>query len=128
MHSSEAFRQLMLKFSAALLAEAMQLSACHSLHASEARLACFLLLLQDRSSGALNLPLTQEILASMLSVQRTTITAVAGSMQKAGLISYRRGRLEILDHDGLAAVACECYGVIRAQYGRFLLHGRPPSA
>lgn len=64
--------------------------------------------------------LTQEFLADMLGVQRTTVTAVAGSLQTKGLIRYRRGVVDILDRAGLEAMTCECYGAVRRSYERLL--------
>ena len=64
--------------------------------------------------------LTQEFLADMLGVQRTTVTAVAGALQAKGLIRYRRGVVDILDRAGLEAVTCECYGAVRQLYERLL--------
>jgi Crp-like helix-turn-helix domain len=59
------------------------------------------------------IPLTQEFLSQMLGVRRTTVTVVAGVLQKAGLIAYRRGHVEIINRIGLEQAACECYGIIR---------------
>ena len=58
-------------------------------------------------------PLTQQFLAQMLGVRRATVTVIAGALQKAGLIDYRRGRIHIVDRRGLEDVACECYDVVR---------------
>ena len=90
-----------------------------ALHAVEARFCRWLLSCHDRiDSNTVNL--TQEFLADMLGVQRTTVTAVAGSMQAKGLIRYRRGVVDILDRAGLEAMACECYGAVRRGYERLL--------
>src|SRR5690242_13923560 len=77
----------------ALLGEVMVSAACHALHAA-ARLARWLLLVQDRAGGPAALPLTQEFLALMLGLQRTTVTETASALQRAGLIAYRRGSVE----------------------------------
>ena len=61
--------------------------------------------------GSAELNFTQEFLAELLGARRTTVTMVAGAMQRAGLIEYRRGRVRILDRDALKSAACECYGV-----------------
>ena len=90
-----------------------QSSACNSHHSVEQRCCRWLLLAQDRV-GAGAFPLTHEFLAAMLGVRRTGVTEVAGNLQRAGLIRYSRGRVEILDRKGLEAAACECFRVIRA--------------
>jgi Mn-dependent DtxR family transcriptional regulator len=64
--------------------------------------------------------LTQECLAEMLGVRRSTVTVVAGSLQQAGLIHYRRGAINALDRLGLEAAACECYRIVRNRYERLL--------
>jgi hypothetical protein len=69
------------------------------------------------------MPLTQEFIGAMLGVQRTTVTAFAGQLQKAGLIQYQRGRVEITDIEGLEGRACECRGAIRDQRARLGLAG-----
>jgi Mn-dependent DtxR family transcriptional regulator len=69
--------------------------------------------------------LTQEFLAIMLGVRRASVAEVAGKLQQAGLIRYRRGQLRILDRKGLEAISCECYGVIRAEYERLLPYLTP---
>jgi CRP-like cAMP-binding protein len=99
---------------ASIQAEAMQLAACHALHSARSRLARFLLMTQDRmGQPAMHMHMTQELLAEVLGVQRTTVTAAALSLMSEGLIVYRRGRIDIIDRTGLKAAACECYGAIR---------------
>ena len=66
--------------------------------------------------------LTQEYLAEMLGVRRSTVTVVAGALQQAGLIHYRRGAITILDRPGLEATVCECYRIVRTGYERPLVH------
>jgi hypothetical protein len=102
-----------------LFGHAIQSVACNALHAVEARFCRWLLSCQDRTDSN-TIHLTQEFLADMLGVQRTTVTAVAGSMQTKGLISYRRGIVEILDRAGLEAMTCECYSAVRRGYERLL--------
>jgi len=69
------------------------------------------------------LHLTQEFLAQMLGVQRSTVTVAAGEMQRNGIIGYSRGRIHILDRPGLTAKACECYGIVNSSYDRLLKNG-----
>lgn len=103
----------------ALFGHAIQSVACNALHAVEARFCRWLLSCRDRIDTD-TVSLTQEFLADMLGVQRTTVTAVAGSLQTKGLIRYRRGVVDILDRAGLEATACECYGTVRDLYDRLL--------
>jgi len=116
---SAALRDLVDRHNEALFGHAIQSVACNALHAVEARFCRWLLSCHDRiDSNTVNL--TQEFLADMLGVQRTTVTAVAGSMQAKGLIRYRRGVVDILDRAGLETMACECYGAVRKGYERLL--------
>jgi CRP-like cAMP-binding protein len=103
----------------ALFGHAIQSVACNALHSVEARFCRWLLTCHDRISSD-TIALTQEFLADMLGVQRTTVTAVARSLQEKGLIRYRRGVVDIIDRPGLEALSCECYGVIRRTYKRLL--------
>jgi CRP-like cAMP-binding protein len=97
------------------IAQAEQSVACNALHLASQRLARWLLLTQDRLGAAI-VPLTQEYLSVMLGVQRTTVTATAMALKAAGLISYRRGQVEIIDRAGLERAACECYATSRTAW------------
>lgn len=112
-------RGLIDRHNEALFGHAIQSVACNALHAVEARFCRWLLSCHDRVSVD-TVQLTQEFLADMLGVQRTTVTAVAGSLQTKGLIRYRRGVVDILDRAGLESMACECYGAVRRGYERLL--------
>lgn len=103
----------------ALFGHAIQSVACNALHSVEARFCRWLLTCRDRIDSD-TISLTQEFLADMLGVQRTTVTAIAGALQTRGLISYRRGVVDILDRPGLEAAACECYDTVRQNYDRLL--------
>lgn len=92
---------------------------CNRLHPVEQRCARWLLLTQDRA-GADSFPLTQEFLGYMLGVARPSVTVAAGMLGHAGLITYHRGVVAVLDRPGLEAAACECYGVIRDEFARLL--------
>lgn len=96
-----------------LLAEARQEVACHTLHPVQERFCRWLLECQDLSGGPEILPLKQEFLALMLGVQRTTVTEVAKEAQALGHIRYSRGRIEILDREGLEHNACECRATLQ---------------
>jgi CRP-like cAMP-binding protein len=104
-------------YAQAFLREALQTAACNSVHMVEERCARWLLMSHDRSDGD-TLALTQEYLAGMLGVCRSTVTLVAGALQRAGLIRYRRGAIRVLDRPGLEVASCECYRAIRNQYER----------
>jgi CRP-like cAMP-binding protein len=108
---SERIRELVLRYKEALLGQVQQTAACNALHKLEPRLARWLLQALDRTD-AREMPLTQDSIAEMLSVRRTTVTVVAGKLQEAGLIRYRRGRIVVLDRAGLEHLACECYRAI----------------
>jgi CRP-like cAMP-binding protein len=108
---SDRIRNL-LRYKEALLAQVQQTAACNALHPLEARLARWLLQTLDRTEDP-KLPLTQDFMAQMLAVRRTTVTLIAGQLQEAGLISYRRGLVVVLDRPRLEEAACECYRTIR---------------
>jgi CRP-like cAMP-binding protein len=93
---------------ARMLTDAQQNAACNALHRLEPRLAKWLLNSHDRA-GTDTLPLTQEFLGDMLGAQRTTVTAVASALQRSGSISYKRGRIQVLDRPALERASCECY-------------------
>ncbi len=93
--------------------------ACRHRHSVQQRVCRWLLLTHDRV-GADDFPLTQEFLAQMLGVRRPTLTAVAGVLQKAGLIRCRRGRITVLDREGLEAASCTCYRTVRKELDRLL--------
>lgn len=95
-----------------LFAQAQQSTACMANHEIEARLCRWLLRARDLS-GSDKLPFTQEFLAEMLGVRRTSVTTVARTLQEAGMIRYSRGHIEILDVDGLQEAACECYQTVK---------------
>jgi CRP-like cAMP-binding protein len=106
-------------YTLAMLAFTAQSSACNALHPVRQRCARWMLLTHDRV-GTDEFPLTHGFLSQMLGVRRASVTEVAGSLQKQGLISYRHGRLAVADRAGLEASSCECYAVIRAEFDRLL--------
>jgi CRP-like cAMP-binding protein len=109
---SDAIKDIIMRYTEVLWAEAQQIAACHAIHGAEARLARWLLQMQDRIESP-SLPLTQELLSQMIAVRRPTITLIARALQETGLIRYTRGRIVILDRRGLEEVACECYQIIQ---------------
>ncbi len=116
---SPRLRDLAERHAEALFGHAIQSVACNALHSVEARFCRWLLCCRDRIDTD-RVSLTQEFLADMLGVQRTTVTVVARTLQAAGLIRYSRGVVDILDRGGLEATACECYGAVRRTYERLL--------
>ena len=107
------------RYADALLAQMMQSVACNALHSIEARCSRWLLSTQDRVGQSV-IPLTQEALAEMLGVQRTTVTAVAQALQARDLIRYARGRVEILNRQGIEKIACECYAAVEDHFEKLL--------
>ncbi len=114
---SPAFMRLILRFAQSNASQSDQSVACNALHNVSARLARWLLMTDDRV-GNDTVPLTQEYLAVMVGVQRTTVSAAAAELKAANLIRYVRGRIEIIDRPGLERRACECYGVIHEAFAR----------
>jgi len=93
--------------------------ACNRAHPVEERCARWILIAHDRARRDV-FELTQDYLAGMLGVTRPSVSVAAGVLQHAGFVSYRRGRVEVLDRDGLEASACECYEVISEGFRRAL--------
>jgi CRP-like cAMP-binding protein len=102
------FYELLTRYGQALVGFIMQSTACNAVHSVEQRLSRWLLLAHDRV-GKDDFPLTQEFAAMMLGTSRPTVTVVAGTLQKSGLIKYHRGRITIVDRQNLEAASCECY-------------------
>ncbi len=116
---SPAVMHLVLRYTQALLTQTSQLAVCNRHHSLEERLCNWLLLRLDRLESN-HIAVTQEQIASLLGVRRESITAAAGRLQKAKLITYRRGHIEVLDRQGLEARSCECYRVVKNEYDRLL--------
>jgi CRP-like cAMP-binding protein len=102
------FFEIVSGFTQALLGSTMQSTACNAIHSVEQRLARWLLTAHDRV-GADHFPLTQEFVAMMLGAARPTVTIVAGALQRAGLITYKRGKVVVVNRKGLERMSCECY-------------------
>jgi CRP-like cAMP-binding protein len=105
------------RYTQALFIQVAQVAACNRVHLVGRRCARWLLQTHDRV-GADQFLLTQEFLAQMLGVRRAGVSAAAGLLQKAGLIRYSRGRISILDRQGLESAACECYRVVKREFDR----------
>lgn len=112
-------RRQVLSYTDALLAQAFQTVACNTVHTVEARCCRWILSTQDRVDKD-TLPLTHEVLADMLGVQRPTVSLVLRSLQNTGLIVQRRGCVVVTDRAGLEAATCECYGRIRSLFEKLL--------
>jgi CRP-like cAMP-binding protein len=110
-------QDLLLRYTQAHLVQISQTSVCNRLHALEARLSRWLLMIHNRVDGNQFL-LTQDIISTMLGAQRTGVTEAAGSLQKKRIISYSRGRITILDRQKLEETSCECYWIVRDEYER----------
>lgn len=113
--TSEEIRMRILEFVQEQTLSLSQLATCNRLHGAEERLARWLLMVEDRIQSD-KIGLTQEFLAQMLGAQRTTVTMVAGTLQRSGLIEYKRGIVQILNRTELEAAACDCYGVTKKLY------------
>jgi len=119
---SVAFRTTLIRHEQAQFAQAQQSAACNVSHSVEARLSRWLLRTRD-ATGSDTLGLTQEFLAQMLGVRRTSVSLVANTLQAAGLIRYRRGRIEITNLEGLQEMSCECYETVKAHSNRLIGNG-----
>jgi CRP-like cAMP-binding protein len=111
------FRRLVQRYIQALFGQISQAAACNRLHSNEERLSRWLLMSHDRV-GTDSFPITHEFLGQMLGSRRATVTLSAGLLQAAGLIRYHRGRVTIVDREGLEGVACECYSIIKGALDR----------
>ncbi len=116
-NSSEEIRRRVLEFVQEQTLTVSQVAACNRLHDVEARLARWLLMARDRNDSDV-LKLTQEFLGMMLASRRTTVTLVAGTLQRLGLIEYSRGKVKICDPVGLEQLACDCYQITKALQAR----------
>jgi len=112
-------QRVLLRYAQALATQMFQTAACNRHHSLEQQLCRWLLTTLDRLPTN-ELVMTQELVASMLGVRREGVTEAAGNLQRAGLISYRRGHISVLDRPGLEKHACECYAVVRAELQRLL--------
>ena len=116
---SEEFRSTIIRHEQLILAQAQQSAACNATHDLNERLARWLLRVRDVTESN-SFDLTQEFIAEMLGVGRTSVSLVAHTLQQAGMISYRRGRIVIEDTQALEDTACECYRTVKGHYDRLL--------
>jgi CRP-like cAMP-binding protein len=115
---SKPLRRLLIEYEMFLLAQVQQTAACNAVHDIETRMCRWLLRMHELAG--LDLPLTQEFLAQMMGVRRTSVTGVAGEMQRVGMIAYNRGHLHIIDLKQVEMKACECHGDVRSHYERII--------
>ncbi len=106
-------------YSQAVFTQVSQLATCNRLHTIEQRCCCWLLMTHDRVEGD-EFDLTHEFLSQMLGTRRAGVTEIAGTLQSAGLIEYRRGHVTVRNRRGLEKAACECYGIVRDEFDRLL--------
>jgi CRP-like cAMP-binding protein len=111
--------RLLLRYTQALITQMTQTAVCNRHHSIEQQLCRWLLLSLDRLSSS-SLTMTQELIANMLGVRREGVTVAARNLQRAGLIRYNRGRIDVLDRPGLETAVCECYAVVKAEFERLL--------
>ncbi|MBD2247183.1 Crp/Fnr family transcriptional regulator [Nostoc sp. FACHB-888] len=114
-----AIQSVLLRYVQAVYSELAQGAACNRLHTLEERLARWLLTVSDRLESE-DFPLTQEFIAQMLGVRRSGVTVAASTLSRAGMISYQRGHISILNREDLEATSCECYQVIQKEFARLL--------
>jgi CRP-like cAMP-binding protein len=119
---SSAIRELQMRYSELMISYAQQGAACNALHDTKSRLCTWLLRAHDRLPGEA-LPFTQQLLAQMVGVRRSTVTFLACELQEAGLLRYSRGRIHVLSRAGLEKQACECYRITECCANRVF----PPS-
>lgn len=112
-------QQLLLRYVQVLLTQMGQTAVCNRHHKVEQQLCRWLLMSMDRLPSN-ELTMTQELIANMLGVRREGVTEAAGRLQKAGVISYQRGRIKVLDRERLEQMSCECYRVVRNETDRLL--------
>lgn len=117
LQSSSTLYQLLLYYTQSRINQMAQITVCNRLHSIQQRCCRCLLMIQDRMKTD-QFPLTQEILAQMLGVRRASISEVASTIQRQGLIQYHRGQITILNRTGLEDTACECYGAIGREFDR----------
>jgi CRP-like cAMP-binding protein len=110
---------LLIRHEQVVYAQAQQSAACNAMHTIEERLARWLLRARDLSRSD-TLPFTQEFLAELLGVRRTSVSTVAHTLQQAGFLKYARGRIHIVNPEGLQESACECYYTVCGHYDTLL--------
>jgi CRP-like cAMP-binding protein len=124
--SSPELLKLLVKYETFFLAQVQQTTACNALHTVEQRMCKWLVRMHDLTGD--ELPLTQEFMAQMMGVGRTSVSGVAAQLQKEGLVSYRRGQVRILNISLVERRSCECYRSVREHYAEEFGPGPPPQS
>jgi CRP-like cAMP-binding protein len=118
-HRNDTVRDLLLRYTQALITQMAQTAVCNRHHSVDQQLCRWLLMSLDRlSSNELNM--TQELISNMLGVRREGVTEAAGKLQRLGVIHYQRGHITVLDRPQLEALCCECYAVVKKETGRLM--------
>lgn len=117
-------RDLFVSYSETLMSQVQQTVGCNALHSVEQRMSRWLLMMYDRAEGE-PMAYTHEFLSHIMGVNRTSISLAAKSIQRAGLITYRRGKMQVLDKPGLERASCECYAVVKARFDEILFPSAP---
>lgn len=119
-------QQVLLRYTQALITQMSQTAMCNRYHVLDQQLCRWLLLSLDRMEGN-ELVMTQSLIAKLLGVRRAGVTDCALKLQEAGIISYVRGRIQVLDREGLESRVCECYSAVKREYDRLLPAARVAS-
>jgi len=117
---TSALHGLFLRYTFALFVQMSQSGVCNHFHTIEERLCRWLLILHDHAQTD-TVQVTQELIADMLGVRRSGVTLVAGTLQRAGLISYRRGKITIVNREAIESTACECYRIVKAEFDQLFV-------
>jgi CRP-like cAMP-binding protein len=112
-------QDLLLRYTQVFITQIAQTAACNRFHAVEERLAKWLLMCQDRANSK-GLALTHEFIATMLGTRRAGITEAANQLRSEGVISYKRGHVTVTDREGLEAMSCECYPLMKKEFDRLV--------
>jgi CRP-like cAMP-binding protein len=111
---------LLLRYTHTLITQLSQSASCNMFHTVKERLCRWLLIARDRVQSD-TLHLTHEFVSQMIGAPRTSVTSIAGSLQREGLVNYQRGKIVILDRAGLEAASCECYGIVKESISRYII-------
>ncbi|WP_351089617.1 Crp/Fnr family transcriptional regulator [Shewanella sp. S1-49-MNA-CIBAN-0167] len=116
-NDNQSLRELLLRYTQALMAQMAQTAICNRHHSIDQQLCRWLLLSLDRLASN-NLTMTQELIANMLGVRREGVTEAAGKLQKLGVINYKRGQITVINRQKLETLCCECYAVVKIESDR----------
>ena len=116
-NDNQNLRELLLRYTQALMAQMAQTAICNRHHSIDQQLCRWLLLSLDRLASN-NLTMTQELIANMLGVRREGVTEAAGKLQKLGVINYKRGQITVTNRQKLETLCCECYAVVKTETDR----------